>query len=60
MPLDDDAVLARYDELIDAWARHDLAAIQWMRASNVELVIEGNHQLAALDAFFGVVDAERT
>jgi hypothetical protein len=40
--------------------RGTIAAIQSMHASNVELVIEGNHQLAALDAFFGVVDAERT
>jgi hypothetical protein len=46
MTLDPAAVEARYAELIAAWARHDLPAIQAMHAPGAELVIGGRHDLA--------------
>ena len=46
MTLEPAEVRARYDELISAWGRHDLVAVQAMHAPDVELVIDGTHELA--------------
>jgi hypothetical protein len=46
MTLDPATVERCYADLIAAWGRHDLPAIQSMHAPNAELVIGGRHDLS--------------
>jgi hypothetical protein len=48
-------VRARYDELIRAWAEHDLVRIQQMHARDVTLEIDGRHHFAGKYTGVGAV-----
>ena len=48
-------VRARYDELIRAWAEHDLVRVQQLHAADVVLEIDGRHHFAGRYAGIGAV-----